>query len=161
VIRQAVLADIPDILAVAHIAWENTYSEIMKPETRRQFLEEFYTPEALGKALGVRPGGIWVAEEADAVIGFAQVVPMIGKPGVELTRLYVLPEKQRAGVGQALLNHVQAHFSGQPLWALVEKDDVNSVTFFTKNRFDKRRIVSLNLYGEELKFIEFRRGAGK
>ena len=133
----------------------------MRPETRRQFLEEFYTQEALGKALLVRPGGIWVAEEQGVVIGFAQVVPMIGKPGVELTRLYVLPDRQRGGVGQALLDHVQTDFSGQPLWALIEKDDINSVTFFAKNRFVKKRVVSLNLYGEELKFIEFHRCAGK
>lgn len=160
-IRQAVPEDIPAIVAVAHIAWEDTFSEIMRPETRRQFLEEFYTTEALVKALSVRPGGMWVAEDQGEVIGFAQVVPMVGKPGVELTRLYVLPQRQRGGIGKALLDHVQTHFAGQPLWALVEKDDLNSVTFFAKNRFGKRRVVSLNLYGEELKFIEFHRCAGK
>jgi len=111
----------------------------------------------LGSALKVTPGGVWVAEEDDSVIGFVQVVPMLGKPGLELTRLYVLPEKQRSGVGQALLDEIQKQFAGNPLWALVEIDDGNSVAFYEKNGFARRRTISLNLYGEELKFVEFRR----
>ena len=156
-IRKAVPADIPAIQAVAQVAWEHTYRDIMRENTRRQFLAEFYTTEALGSALNMAPGGVWVAEEDDSVIGFVQVVPMLGKPGLELTRLYVLPEKQRSGVGQALLDEIQKQFVGNALWALVEIDDGNSVAFYEKNSFAKRRSISLNLYGEELKFVEFRR----
>jgi len=155
VIRKANGVDIPAVQAVARIAWEHTYQDIMKPVTRSRFLDEFYSYDALAKALEVKQGGIWVAEHAGRVIGFIQVVPMLDKSGLELTRLYVLPEYQRQGVGQALLEIVEAEFLSVKWWALVEKDDDRAVAFYKKNGFAKRRELILNLFGEDLGFIEF------
>lgn len=157
IVRRAAERDVEAIREVAHVAWEHTYSQIMKPQTRASFLAEFYTAEALRKALRVSPGGLWVAEEAGLVLGFIQVVPMLDKPGLEITRLYVLPDKQRSGVGSALLAEVTKTFSGFPFWALIESDDESAVCFYLRKGFSRRRTLSLNLYGEELRFVEFYR----
>jgi ribosomal protein S18 acetylase RimI-like enzyme len=154
-IRRAFVEDIPAIQAVARIAWEDTYQDIMRPQTRSQFLEEFYSTDALAKAISLSVGGIWVAERDRSVVGFLQVVAMLDKPGLELSRLYVLPERQRQGVGQDLLRFVLSQYPKQPFWALVEKDDKSAMGFYGKNAFQKKRELILNLYGEDLCFVEF------
>ena len=154
-IRKAFEQDIPAIQAVAHTSWEHTYEGIMRPETRSQFLEEFYSYEALSRALTLPRGGIWVAEPDGTITGFLQVVPMLNKPGLELTRLYVLPEKKRQGIGGQLLAMVLSRYVDTPIWALVERDDESAMRFYHKNGFKLKRELSLNLFGEDLAFVEF------
>lgn len=158
-IRLAEKADIPGIQTVARVAWEHTYKDIMRPQTRSHFLDEFYSYDALSKALDVRPGGIWVAEEDRSIIGFIQVVPMIDGSGLELTRLYVLPSYQRQGVGQALFNTAAEAYPQRNWWALVERDDSKAVAFYLKQSFTKKRDLTLNIFGEDLAFVEFYRDA--
>ncbi|MDP3488400.1 MAG: GNAT family N-acetyltransferase [Bacillota bacterium] len=154
-IRKAQAADIPAVQTVARVAWEHTYKDIMKPATRSYFLDEFYNYDALAKALSVQPGGIWVAEQEGKIVGFIQVVPMLDRSGLELSRLYVLPEYQRQGVGQSLLHLVAAEYSASSWWALVERDDSSAVDFYRKNGFEQRRDLILNIFGEDLNFLEF------
>lgn len=158
-IRLAEEADIPGIQAVARVAWEHTYKDIMRPQTRSHFLDEFYNYDALAKALDVRPGGIWVAVEDRSIIGFIQIVPMLDGSGLELTRLYVLPSCQRRGVGHALFSCVVDAYPASTWWALVERDDHKAVSFYLKQSFVKRRNLTLNIFGEDLAFVEFYRNA--
>lgn len=153
-IRKAQAADIPAIQTVARLAWEHTYKETMKPATRSRFLDEFYNYDALAKALKVQPGGIWVAEQQGKVVGFIQVVPMLGRSGLELSRLYVVPEHQRQGVGQSLVDLVGREYPTSSWWALVERNDNRAVEFYRKNGYEERRDLILNVFGEDLKFIE-------
>ncbi|MBT9152364.1 MAG: Spermidine/spermine N(1)-acetyltransferase [Firmicutes bacterium] len=156
-IRRGTKEDIPAIQAVARMAWEHTYKEIMRPETRSHFLDQFYSYEALAKALEVQPGGIWVAEHNENLTGFIQVVPMLDHSGLELSRLYVLPTAQRQGVGQALLAAILAAYPRTKWWALVEKDDLRAVAFYKKHHFLRQRELIINIMGEDLVFIEFLR----
>jgi len=154
-IRIGTKADIPAIQAVARVAWEHTYKDIMRPETRSHFLDQFYNYEALAKALELQPGGIWVATVGATVAGFIQVVPMLDKSGLEVTRLYVLPECQRQGVGGSLLSAVMVAYPETKWWALVERDDHMAVAFYVKHFFKRGRDLVLNIMGEDLAFVEF------
>jgi len=154
-IRLAEMSDIPSIQMVAHVAWEHTYREIMRPKTRSLFLDEFYNYEALSKALAVRPGGVWVAAEENLVVGFVQVVPMLDGTGLEITKLYVLPNYQRQGVGKLLLSAALESYPKTKWWALVERDDDKAVQFYRQQGFRKQRDLPLNLFGEELAFVEY------
>jgi len=154
-IRLAEMSDIPSIQMVARVAWEHTYREIMRPKTRSMFLDEFYNYEALSKALAVRPGGVWVATEGDLVVGFVQVVPMLDGTGLEIARLYVLPNYQRQGVGKLLLSAALESYPKTKWWALIERDDEKAVQFYRQQGFRKQRDLPLNLFGEELVFVEY------
>lgn len=154
-IRLAEMPDIPSIQMVARVAWEHTYREIMRPKTRSMFLDEFYNYEALSKALAVRPGGVWVAAEQDLILGFMQVVPMLDGTGLEIARLYVLPNYQRQGLGKLLLSAALSSYPNTKWWALVERDDDKAVQFYRQQGFRKQRDLTLNLFGEELGFVEY------
>lgn len=159
-IRRAEMSDIPSIQMVARVAWEHTYREIMRPQTRSMFLDEFYNYEALVKALAIHPGGLWVAEAHDLVLGFIQVVPMLDGTGLEVARLYVLPKYQRQGLGKSLLDTVMAKHPNCQWWALVERDDAKAVQFYRQQGFHKQRDLTLNLFGEELAFVEYNLNLG-
>lgn len=154
-IRRAQRDDIPAVQAVARVAWEHTYKDIMRPATRSCFLDEFYSHSALSRALELSPGGLWVAQQAGEIVGFIQVVPMLDGSGLELTRLYVLPTHQRKGIGQKLLDRVKSDYPDTSWWALVERDDTQAVVFYEKQGFERRRSLTLNLFGEDLDFVEF------
>ena len=154
-IRLAEMSDIPSIQMVARVAWEHTYREIMQPRTRSMFLDEFYNYEALSKALTVRPGGVWVVAEQAMLLGFIQVVPMLDGNGLEIARLYVLPNYQRQGLGKLLLSAAMEKHPKAKWWALVERDDDKAVQFYRQQGFRKQRDLTLNLFGEELGFVEY------
>ncbi|MBT9176758.1 MAG: Spermidine/spermine N(1)-acetyltransferase [Firmicutes bacterium] len=154
-IRLAAMSDIPSIQMVARVAWEHTYREIMRPKTRSMFLDEFYNYEALSKALAVRPGGVWVVTEQEMVLGFIQVVPMLDGNGLEIARLYVMPNYQRQGLGKLLLTTAIESYPQTKWWALVERDDDKAVQFYRQQGFRKQRDLTLNLFGEELSFVEY------
>lgn len=154
-IKMAAMSDIPSIQMVARVAWEHTYREIMRPKTRSMFLDEFYNYEALSKALALRPGGVWVVTEQEMVLGFIQVVPMLDSNGLEIARLYVLPNYQRQGLGKLLLTTAIESYPKTKWWALVERDDDKAVQFYRQQGFSKQRDLTLNLFGEELGFVEY------
>jgi hypothetical protein len=61
-------------------------------------LDSWYSRESLSRALAAQGSSFFVAESSGDVIGFAQFVRRSGE-SVELTRIYVLPDRQRSGIG--------------------------------------------------------------
>ena len=55
----------------------------------------------MSRALAAQGSSFFVAESSGEVIGFAQFVRRSSE-SVELTRIYVLPDRQRSGVGMRL-----------------------------------------------------------
>ncbi len=100
--RLACVQDAAGIAAVAQRTWQDTYADIIVPATQERFLGRWYTPAALREAIGRSESWFYVAAVGEDVIGFAQFVLRADRRG-ELTRIYVLPEWQRRGIGSQLL----------------------------------------------------------
>ena len=64
--------------------------------------EAFLTLEQTAANEGLFDGAVWVAEDADVVVGFVAI------RGDEVTWLYVDPSRYRQGVGRTLLRHAVA-----------------------------------------------------
>jgi GNAT superfamily N-acetyltransferase len=103
-IRPAVLADVPLLLdLIAQLAvYEQRGAEAVASEA---LLAEHL--------LGPRPAAEAVVAELDAApVGFAlwftTFSTFLGRPGIWLEDLFVVPSQRRRGVGRALLAHVAA-----------------------------------------------------
>lgn len=155
IIRPATENDVQGIQHVAHVAWHVTYEGIIRPETRANILSEFYSEESLLRSLQRSGAVFFVAVEGERVVGFAQVLP---RPRMvadyELTRIYVLPDWQRKGVGSKLLEAVEAALPDQRLWVIVERDNKGAVEFYEAKGFTRQRDLELPLFGENLPFVE-------
>lgn len=155
-VRNATTNDILSIQQVAHVTWHHAYEHSMRPDTRAQVLAEFYSEESLARSLERKGAVFLVAEEQDRIIGFLQALPR-PRSGYEITRIYVLPQWQRKGVGSQLYAALAEQLPTQPLWTLVQRDDQAAIAFFKKHGFGQQRELELPVFGETLPFVELAR----
>jgi ribosomal protein S18 acetylase RimI-like enzyme len=158
-IRLAVAQDVVGIGNVARRTWKDTYTGIILPENQKRFLERWYTPAALEKAIGQDNSWFYVAVAERRVIGFAQFVIREGRRG-QLTRIYVLPEWQRQGVGSRLLGEGVAILSAhgaEEVFAHVEKDNAKGIAFYERQGFCRGREFSMDMPEQDLELVEYAR----
>src|SRR5882672_4918366 len=116
-IRGAARSDVPGIADVARKTWTATYAGIIPDEVQRELLESWYSAPALLRAIE-SPGAFLVATQAGHVIGFAQFVWQPPE-SAELTRIYVLPERQHVGVGTMLERMLRGEMPPPPAATLI------------------------------------------
>lgn len=155
IVRRAHPQDIEAIRTVARISWEATYAETISPETRAGFIRRSYSDNSLNYSLGRADidNWLWVAEQAEEVIGFGEIVLRPGAhPDAELTRIYFLPEWQGKGIGTALLNQMLAtihtlDFDLRPprLWLTVQAENSAAIVFYQRRGFRFVRNYNLTL----------------
>ena len=159
VIRRAEVADLSKVETVARTTWPVAYAGIIPDEVQRRMLESWYSPESLRRALAVPGSSFFVAESSGDVIGFAQFVRRSAEL-VELTRIYVLPDRQRSGIGMRLLRAGLTEFTGEGLKHLtvqVERDNRNGRGFYERAGFAEPRALTHDVQGYVLALVEYRR----
>jgi ribosomal protein S18 acetylase RimI-like enzyme len=122
-------------------------------------LDSWYSPESLSRALAAQGASFFVAESRGEVIGFAQFVRRSSE-SVELTRIYVLPDRQRSGIGMRLLDAGLAEFTEEGLKQVtvqVERDNRNGRRFYERADFAEPRELSHDVQGFVLSLVEYRR----
>ena len=159
VIRRAEVTDLSKVETVARATWPVAYAGIIPDEVQRRLLDSWYSLESLSRALAAQGSSFFVAESSGDVIGFAQFVRRPGE-SVELTRIYVLPDRQRSGIGMQLLNAGLAEFAGESLKYLtvaVERDNGNGRRFYERAGFAEPRELTHEVQGYVLALVEYRR----
>jgi ribosomal protein S18 acetylase RimI-like enzyme len=159
VVRRAEVADLSKVETVARATWRVAYAGIIPDEVQRRLLDTWYSPESLSRALAAQGSSFFVAESSGDIVGFAQFVRRSAE-SVELTRIYVLPDRQRSGVGMRLLNAGLTEFAGEGLNHLtvqVERDNRNGRGFYERAGFAEPRELTHDLQGYVLPLVEYRR----
>ena len=137
VIRRAEVMDLSKVETVARGTWPIAYAGIIPDEVQRRLLDRWYSRESLSRALAAPGSSFFVAESSGDVIGFAQFVRR-SVESVELTRIYVLPDSQRRGIGMQLLHAGLREFGAEGLKHLtveVERDNGNGRRFYERAGF--------------------------
>lgn len=107
-IRAATLLDAPKIATIHVSSWRTTYRDLLPDEFLSSLSEAGYT-ERWKRVIGEGTMRIYVAEEADQVVGFASGGrERAGEPGYkgELYAIYVVDSAQRRGLGRELVRAV-------------------------------------------------------
>jgi ribosomal protein S18 acetylase RimI-like enzyme len=141
VIRRAEMTDLSKVETVARATWPVAYAGIIPDEVQRRLLDRWYSRESLSHALAAQGSSFFVAESSGNVIGFAQFVHR-SAAAVELTRIYVLPDRQRSGIGQRLLDAGLTECAAEGLTHLtveVERDNVQGRRFYERAGFAEPR----------------------
>ena len=98
-------ADIPLVQQLAHEIWRQHYPGILCAAQIDYMLERSYSSEALLHFVSGPPAGLAIAREDDEAVAFAAWhCPETSQ--MKLDKLYVLPRRQCAGIGRALIEHV-------------------------------------------------------
>ena len=156
-VRLAVAQDAVGIGNVARRTWNDAYAGIILPENQERLLGRWYAPAALEEAIGQSESWFYVAVVQGEVIGFAQFIMRENGRG-ELTRIYVLPEWQRQGVGSGLLREGLAALSthgAEEVFVHVEKGNARGIGFYERRGFHQVREFSVELPEQNLELLEY------
>jgi ribosomal protein S18 acetylase RimI-like enzyme len=107
-ITAAQAAQIPTVQRLAREIWHTHYPSIIDVAQIDYMLDRGYSHEALLRFVEARDAGLALAGTPDGVIGFAAWY-RVDATASKLDKLYVLPQRHRAGIGRALIEHVVGH----------------------------------------------------
>ena len=149
-IRPVTAAEVEDIARLARLIWQATYPGIITQAQIDYMLEQRYNAAHLLGELQ-QPGLWWDQAFLDGErVGFASCY-FTGAPGeIKLDKVYVHPERQKAGIGRALIERVIAHGrdSGcDTLILAVNKQNVRAIEAYQKSGFAIREPVHVDIGG--------------
>ena len=96
--------DAESIYLVAKSSWEYTYKNIFKSSFIKDYLDRYYSKEAILEILPKVEAGeqfFYVALDGTKIIGYSNLVP--GEEMMELARIYLLPDYIGKGIGAKLI----------------------------------------------------------
>jgi ribosomal protein S18 acetylase RimI-like enzyme len=147
-IRPATEADIPLLRDLAQRIWRECYPGIITPEQIEFMLGWMYSGEKIREEL--HTGFTWeIAEEDGAAIGFLSFSHE-DDGRVKLHKMYVLPERQRRGIGRQLLAHVcesARALGARDVWMQVNKHNERAIAAYLKAGFRIEKEAVFNIGG--------------
>lgn len=108
-VREATIADVHLIHTVALQSWEPTYRSIISAEQSRFMFDRLLSLEALTRQIEQGEGTFLLQLANDVPTGFAFVTPHGLPATMKLSRLYLVPETHRKGLGSGLLSAVEQY----------------------------------------------------
>lgn len=142
---QRLRADDADaVSALARIVWQATYRPLISQAQIDAMLADRYAPQRIREQLDDPRQAWWVARTDHVLAGFAHA--LLDEGGCKLDKLYVHPERQRRGIGAALLREVEAWARAQQarrLWLQVNRGNAQAIRAYQKYGF---RIIESRVF---------------
>jgi GNAT superfamily N-acetyltransferase len=138
-IRPATPADLPTIQRIAHQTWPATFGDILSPTQIAYMLDWMYGLPALTEQIEQRGHRFLLAVEGDAALGYLSYeLNYRTEPVTKIHKLYVLPEAQGRGLGQALVGQAAeaARAAGNGALVLNVNRQNRAVQFYERLGFD-------------------------
>lgn len=98
-------ANISEIISLAEITWQHTYSSIISQEQIDFMLNRFYSPSVIEEQMDNPTHFFFGAKEGDSLLGYCH--SFLQEESIKLSKLYVNPLKQSIGCGRQLLQHLE------------------------------------------------------
>ena len=150
-VRSACVADVEAIREVARKSWADVYATIMPSFIQSQALDQWYSTQALEQGIRSDRSVFLVAEVRHSVVAFLQIVPLTRR-ACELTRIYVLPEQQRQGIGAQLIRAAvrETGPDTNQLVVHVEERNERALRFYDRIGFRNSGTTAQDLFGQTL-----------
>jgi ribosomal protein S18 acetylase RimI-like enzyme len=142
-IRAAEPADVEAVRRLLVETWHDTYDSLIGAEKVAEITNSWHSIENLGRQLTMPDASFLVAVEDGAIVG--HILATVQKPPfMMISRLYVLPDRQRRGIGSSLIHSAVArHQNCDTLHLEVEVDNKKGLSFYLREGFrEVRRSVT-------------------
>ena len=153
-IRTADVGDATAIAAIGQVAFPAVHDSIIGPEATASVVEQTYSIDALTACITRCATGndahFLVADEGGRVVGYLHYDCDGAKP--ELHRIYVAPDRERSGIGSALLRELHARLSpGTTYVLLVAEQNTAARAFYERQGFVLvARVIGQEYYAEAM-----------
>ena len=135
-IRPATEADIPLLRDLAQRIWRECYPGIITPEQIEFMLGWMYSEEEIRRQLAAKIP--WeIAEHDGEPVGYLSW-QREDDGRVKISKLYVLPQHQRRGLGRRMLEHICEHArtaGSHAVWLQVNKRNERAIGAYLKAGF--------------------------
>lgn len=126
------------LCALARAVWRHHYPPIIGAAQTEYMLAQRYDPARIRDELA--NGTVWwdTVRERDVLLAFAASFAVPEDRAMQIDKLYVHPERQRAGLGGALIEHVRQRAEQLGLEKLVlavNKGNASAITAYHKHGF--------------------------
>lgn len=107
-IIKATSSDYKIIQEIAQQTWPDTYGDILSKEQLKFMLEAFYSEAALNENVVSKGHHFLLAKEENIVLGFASYEHNYQENNrTRIHKIYVLPQTQWKGIGNALIGYIE------------------------------------------------------
>nr|AGS50328.1 hypothetical protein [uncultured bacterium Ele16D6] len=105
-IRKATVEDIPMIRSMAEVVFMQTYATINPPEQMEFMMDWMYSEESLRRQM-TTDGNVFLVVDGKAYASFRhEGMTEDGRDLFHLEKLYIMPEKQKTGLGKRMFDAV-------------------------------------------------------
>jgi ribosomal protein S18 acetylase RimI-like enzyme len=141
-------ADIEQVATLARRIWQATYTTIISQQQIDYMLGDRYAATRMLAELAA-PDVWWDLARVDGELAAFASTLLTAKPGeMKLDKLYVDPQRQRAGIGGALIANVVARareLGCATLILAVNKNNERAIAAYRKNGFVVRDSVRVDI----------------
>ncbi|MFZ6012985.1 MAG: GNAT family N-acetyltransferase [Bacteroidota bacterium] len=143
-IKNATLADIPDIQRIAEKTWWPVYSLIITPEQIQYMLDAIYSTEALHKVMESGSQTFIMLSDEFGPQGFAAYGQRIENPNIcKLHKIYIIPDNHGKGYGKMMIEDIKTRIGVQGIRTL----DLNVNRYNPAKSFYEK--IGFKVIGEE------------
>jgi ribosomal protein S18 acetylase RimI-like enzyme len=132
-IRKAEKADVVEIKTLLGLVWDHTYRNKIPQNIIDEVKSLWHSLEKLSKEVLSDKIIFNVAEENNQIVGILTASEK--KETFYLNRLYVLPTKQRKGIGKKLLNNLIRSYNVKELELDVIENNEKAINFYLNEGF--------------------------
>jgi ribosomal protein S18 acetylase RimI-like enzyme len=130
--------NIPDIQAIANIAWPNAFAEILSEQQICYMMDWMYSSESLEDQIKNKEHRFFIARSDGESVGFMSIENNCGGSGhTKIHKIYIIPDQQGNGIGRTLLDSAAS--------AAIQSGD--SAIYLNVNKFNARAISFYQRYG--------------
>lgn len=145
--------DAGGVYTVARESWGFTYGKIFKKSFIDQYLEDYYSQEALLKLLTKIESNehfFYVAIINYEIVGYCHIFPKNASE-MGLARIYVFPEYFRKGIGKTSIGYGEEFVKSKSInkyFCYVHKQNDIGKSFYIKSGF--RHVKEKDLHGNQI-----------
>jgi ribosomal protein S18 acetylase RimI-like enzyme len=114
-IHPAAVGDVPNIQRLARQAWQAAYGGFVTGQAIDEMLGEWYSDDALERAITAEGVVYLVAEEGGSAVGYASATESDDSGTAVLSSIYVAPDRWGEGVGTVLFEAVAGRLQARGL----------------------------------------------
>lgn len=159
--RKADIYDVEMISFIGRISFSNAFEKVFNPCNLAEYRKKVFDPDTIARSFERENNVYFIAEADDRPVGFAKVQRFSLNDEIEsgwqmqLEKIYVLPDYQKSGAGNALLKKVIdfANETGpEYLWLDVYSGNKQAISFYEKNGFQKGSIYHRGFGSQHFEF---------